>query len=145
MLISTPTGVVRDPKFFLSTKAIDACTEVKVTVNQQGEAYTIAYQDLKDGKSSALEYDKLIITVSMPRVPLIQGITTLQSIRDADYLHKVRDEKEIRRAVNISLIGVETCGVVRWLSSLGRMDGTMSRLWRVVLLLGHTTERYKLT
>ncbi len=49
----------------------------------------------------------------MPPVPGIEldGITTLQSMKDADYLRKIRDEKKIKKAVVIGggLIGIEAC------------------------------------
>lgn len=49
----------------------------------------------------------------MPPVPGtdLEGITTLQSMRDADFLRKVRDEGKIHKAVVVGggLIGVETC------------------------------------
>jgi NAD(P)H-nitrite reductase large subunit len=48
----------------------------------------------------------------MPQIPGIQleGITTLQSMQDADYLRKIRDEGKIKKAVVIGggLIGLET-------------------------------------
>ena len=48
----------------------------------------------------------------MPPVPGVelQGITTLQSMKDADFLRGVRDEGKIRKAVVIGggLIGIET-------------------------------------
>jgi NADPH-dependent 2,4-dienoyl-CoA reductase/sulfur reductase-like enzyme/rhodanese-related sulfurtransferase len=49
----------------------------------------------------------------MPPVPGIElaGITTLQSMKDADFLRKVRDEGKIKKAAVIGggLIGIETC------------------------------------
>ncbi len=52
-------------------------------------------------------------TARMPPVPGVElaGITTLQSMRDADALRKARDEGKIKKAVVIggSLIVIETC------------------------------------
>jgi len=53
----------------------------------------------------------------MPPVPGVEleGITTLQSMKDADFLRKVRDEGRIKKAVVIGggLIGIETCEVLQ--------------------------------
>ena len=116
MLLCTPTGVVRDPKFYLNAKGIVARTETEATkIDRKGK--TITVKDMKTGKEELLPYDRLIIaTGSVPRKPPIpgtdlKGITTLQSMEDADYLRKVRDEKKITKAVIIGggLIGIETC------------------------------------
>lgn len=115
-LLSTPTGVVRDPKFFFNAKGIKAMTRSEVTSIDR-KAKRLSYRDLETGSVSELEYDKLVIatgaTPAMPPVPGIDldGITTLQSMRDADFLRKVRDDGKIRDAVIIGggLIGVETC------------------------------------
>ncbi|MCK5683680.1 FAD-dependent oxidoreductase [bacterium] len=116
MLLCSPTGVTRDSKFFLNAKGITARTETEVTeINK--EAHTVTLKDLKTGDIETTNYDKLIITTgTIPRVPPIpgkdlQGITTLQSMKDADYLRKIRDEGKIKKAVIIGggLIGIETC------------------------------------
>lgn len=115
-LISTPTGVVRDPKFFLNAKGIDARTETEViAIDPQKHRVTCKY--LATGEVDTVNYDKLVIcTGAHPVIPPIpgtdmKGITTLQSMRDADFLRKVRDEKSIKKAVVIGggLIGIETC------------------------------------
>ncbi|HOP62774.1 MAG TPA: FAD-dependent oxidoreductase [Spirochaetota bacterium] len=116
MLLCTPTGVVRDPKFYLNAKGIVAKTETEATKIDR-EAKTLTVKNLKDGSEEALQYDKLIITAgSVPKkIPVpgadLDGITTLQSMKDADYLRKIRDEKKIQKAVVIGggLIGIETC------------------------------------
>ena len=72
---------------------------------------------LPDGETGNLAYDRLILatgaTPKMPPIPGVgpQGITTLQSMKDADFLRKVRDEGKIKKAVIIGggLIGIETC------------------------------------
>ncbi len=74
-------------------------------------------QHLQTGETDEIPYDSLILaTGALPSIPPVpgrdlDGITTLQSIRDADYLRKVRDEKKIQKAVVIGggLIGIETC------------------------------------
>ncbi len=116
MLLCTPTGVVRDPKFYLNAKGIVAKTETEATEIDR-KAKTITVKNLKSGEDEKLGYDKLIITAgSVPKkIPVpgadLEGITTLQSMRDADYLRKIRDEKKIKKAVVIGggLIGMETC------------------------------------
>ncbi len=116
LLICTPTGVVRDPKFYLNAKGIVARTETEA-IKIDRKAKTVLVRDLKSGKDDTLSYDKLIITTgAVPKKPPIPGadlagITTLQSMQDADYLRKVRDDKTITKAVIIGggLIGIETC------------------------------------
>lgn len=115
-LLSTPYGEVRDPHFFVNTKGITARTETVVTsIDRAGR--TVQCRDMKSGKVDDLPYDKLIIaTGAKPRKPSVPGIdldgvTTLQSMRDADFLRRIRDEGTIKKAVVIGggLIGIETC------------------------------------
>jgi len=116
MLLCTPTGVVRDPKFYLNAKGIVAKTETEA-VKIDRKAKTLTVKNLKTGVEEILPYDRLIITAgSVPRkIPVpgadLDGITTLQSMQDADYLRKIRDDKIIQKAVVIGggLIGIETC------------------------------------
>jgi NADPH-dependent 2,4-dienoyl-CoA reductase/sulfur reductase-like enzyme/rhodanese-related sulfurtransferase len=116
MLLCTPTGVVRDPRFFFAAKRIMARTESEVTAIDR-DAHTVSVRDLKTGATEVLPYDKLAIcTGSAPVMPPVEGqsldgVTTLKSIQDADYLRRIRDEKNITKAVIIGggLIGVETC------------------------------------
>lgn len=115
-LISTPTGVIRDPKFFLSAKGIDARTETEV-IDIDSQAHKVKCKNVQTGEINHIEYDKLVIcTGAIPQIPPIpgtnlEGITTLQSMKDADFLRKVKDEKNIKKAVVIGggLIGIETC------------------------------------
>lgn len=116
MLICTPTGVVRDSKFYLNAKGIVAKTETEaLKIDKKNK--TVLVKNLKTGEEENLEYDRLIITTgSIPKKPPIpgadlQGISTLQSMQDADYLRKIRDDKKIKKAVVIGggLIGIETC------------------------------------
>ncbi|PIE66751.1 MAG: pyridine nucleotide-disulfide oxidoreductase [Deltaproteobacteria bacterium] len=116
MLLCTPTGVVRDATFFGKAKGITALVQTEVTaINRQAKEVTC--KDLKSGEEKQLAYDKLIIATganpNMPPIPNIEldGITTLLSMADTDYLRKIRDEKKVKKAVIIGggLIGVETC------------------------------------
>lgn len=115
-LLCTPTGVVRDPKFFLNAKDIKAVNETEVTsIDRKNKS--ISMKHLPSGKTDEMSYDKLIIaTGATPRMPPIpgtdlDGITTLQSMPDADFLRKVRDEGKIKKAVVVGggLIGIEIC------------------------------------
>lgn len=115
-LIAAPTGAIRDPKFFMNAKGITALTNTEV-VSIDRKAHKVTCQDKETGKTQELDYDKLILTTgATPKIPPLpgkdlEGITTLQSMRDADYLRKVRDERKIKKAVVIGggLIGIETC------------------------------------
>jgi NADPH-dependent 2,4-dienoyl-CoA reductase/sulfur reductase-like enzyme/rhodanese-related sulfurtransferase len=115
-LLCSPAGVVRDSRFFWNAKKIT--TKVKTEVNMiDRHNKRIEFTDLETGEKGNAEYDKLVIaTGATPRKPPIpgielEGITTLQSLPDADYLRKVRDEGTIKKAVVIGggLIGIETC------------------------------------
>jgi NADPH-dependent 2,4-dienoyl-CoA reductase/sulfur reductase-like enzyme/rhodanese-related sulfurtransferase len=116
MLLCTPAGVVRSPMFYLNAKDIDARVKTEVT-NIDRAKHTVSFKNLVSGEAGTLDYDKLVIaTGSVPRMPPVpgadlQGITTLQSMKDADFLRKVRDEGKIKKAVVIGggLIGIETC------------------------------------
>jgi NADPH-dependent 2,4-dienoyl-CoA reductase/sulfur reductase-like enzyme/rhodanese-related sulfurtransferase len=115
-LLSTPYGEVRDPNFFLHTKGIKARTETEVTAIDRKNR-TVRCRNLNSGAIDDVPYDKLIIaTGARARKPPVAGIdldgvTTLQSMRDADFLRRIRDEGKIKKAVVIGggLIGIETC------------------------------------
>ncbi|MBN1648300.1 MAG: FAD-dependent oxidoreductase [Spirochaetales bacterium] len=116
MLLSTPTGVVRDPKFFLNAKDINAVNNARVE-KIDTKKKTVQYRDLKTDTMLEKQYDKLIIATGanpfIPNVPgmELEGVTTFQSMKDADYLRKIRDEKKIKKAIIVGggLIGIETC------------------------------------
>ncbi len=116
MLLSTSTGVTRDPVFYLNAKGISARTNTEATsIDRKNK--TVSYKDMLSGETGFLEYDKLIIaTGAVPRIPPVpgtdlEGITTLQSMKDADFLRGIREDRKIRKAVIIGggLIGIETC------------------------------------
>lgn len=115
-LICTPTGVVRDPQFFMKTKGIRALTGTEVVAIDR-KVHTVSCRALATGETTALPYDKLILaTGALPKMPPIpgvnlRGVTTLHSLGDADALRKIRDEKLVTHAVVVGggLIGVETC------------------------------------
>ncbi len=120
MLLATPTGVVRDPGFFLKTKNIRALTETEVVAIDRAKK-TVSYIDLKTQAQNTIDYDKLILctgaSAALPPVPGIDlnGVTTLLSMADTDFLRTVRDEKKGTRAVVMGggLIGVEACEALK--------------------------------
>ncbi len=115
-LIATPTGAPRDPSFFSNVKDIKAMVHTEVTAIDR-ERKKLKAKNLDTGKESELSYDKLVLsTGASPFVPNLpgkdlEGITTLQSMEDADYLRKIATEKNIKNAVVVGggLIGIETC------------------------------------
>lgn len=115
-LLSTPTGVVRDSKYYLNAKGINAITGTRATAIHPGRRM-IECRDLNSNCDSRMFYDKLVIaTGASPIIPPVpgcdlKGLTTLQSMRDTDFLRRVADEKKIKKAVVVGggLIGVETC------------------------------------
>ena len=114
-LLCTPTGVVRDPKFYWNAKGIKANINTEITKIDRNNK-TVEYVDLLTGEKGIQHYDKLVITTgatpNMPPIPGtdLEGITTLQSMQDADYLRRIRDEGKVKKAVVIGggLIGIET-------------------------------------
>ena len=96
MLLSTTTGVTRNPMFYLNAKDIEAKVSTEVTSIDR-KNHLVSFKDIATGETGSLAYDKLVIATgsvpSMPPVPGtdLQGITTLQSMKDADLLRKVRD------------------------------------------------------
>jgi len=115
-LLCSPAGVIRDSKFFLNAKNINAVVNTEVTAIDRKNK-RIEFTNLLTGEKGSDTYDKLVITTgASPRKPPVEGIdlegvTTLQSLSDADYLRKIRDEGKIKKAVVVGggLIGIETC------------------------------------
>ncbi|MBN2725438.1 MAG: FAD-dependent oxidoreductase [Deltaproteobacteria bacterium] len=114
-LLETATGVVRNTGYFKNYKDIDVLINTEVTRINRREK-NLELSNLITGENSTLPYDKLLIaTGSKAKIPPIeginlQGITPLKFISDADYLRKVRDKKEVKKAVIVGggLIGLET-------------------------------------
>ncbi|MBN1256921.1 MAG: FAD-dependent oxidoreductase [Planctomycetes bacterium] len=115
-LIATPTGVVRDPIFFMNAKGIRTLINTEATAIDRDKK-CVTCKNLETGEGFSLDYDKLVIaTGSIPIMPPLPGfelagILSLKSMADADYLRKVRDQGVIKNAVVVGggLIGIETC------------------------------------
>ena len=114
-LLCSPAGFVRDAKFFWNAKKINTRVLTEVTRIDRKQKM-VEFTDLTTGKAGTAAYDKLVIATGSnarkPPVPCVElaGITTLQSLSDADYLRKIKDEGVIKKAVVIGggLIGIET-------------------------------------
>lgn len=114
-LLCSPAGVVRDAKFFWNAKKINTKVLTEVTRIDRKQK-KVEFTDLTTGETGTAAYDKLVIATGSnarkPPVPGVEleGITTLQSLSDADYLRKIKDEGVIKKAVVIGggLIGIET-------------------------------------
>jgi NADPH-dependent 2,4-dienoyl-CoA reductase/sulfur reductase-like enzyme/rhodanese-related sulfurtransferase len=114
LLLCTPAGVVRDATFFHKAKVITALTQTEATFINRAQKQVVCHS-IKTGEEKVLNYDKLIIATgakpNMPPIPGIDldGVTTLLTMADTDYLRKIRDEKIVKKAVVIGggLIGVE--------------------------------------
>jgi NADPH-dependent 2,4-dienoyl-CoA reductase/sulfur reductase-like enzyme/rhodanese-related sulfurtransferase len=102
--------------FYLNAKDIDARVNTEVTAIDR-KNHSVSFKNIATAETGSLTYDKLVIATGsvsqMPPVPglELEGITTLKSMQDADFLRKVRDEGKIKKAVVIGggLIGIETC------------------------------------
>ena len=105
---------MRDATFFHKAKGIVALTETEVTEIKR-EQKQVLCQNVLSGEGKVLDYDKLIIATgakpNMPPIPGInlEGITTLLTMSDTDYLREICDDEQVKNAVVIGggLIGVE--------------------------------------
>ncbi len=115
-LLCTPAGVVRDPNFFNGAKGVTAMVGTEVTRIDRAAKY-VSWTRPQTGEAGMLPYDKLILcTGASPRVPPIPGrelagVTTLNSLADADNLRHLAEKGLARQAVIVGggLIGMETC------------------------------------
>ncbi|MDQ1257804.1 MAG: hypothetical protein QG656_2410, partial [Candidatus Hydrogenedentes bacterium] len=113
-LLSAPTGAVRNPGFFQNVKNITALVNTEAESIDRA-AHTVACRNLDTGEMRVVEYDKLVIATGakavVPPIPGVQleGITTLQSMRDTDYLRRACENGKGTKAVIVGggLIGVE--------------------------------------
>jgi len=119
-LLATPTGVVRDPQFFLKTKNIRALTETEC-IRIDRAARQVVCRNLTNGEEYSESYDKLVLAMGARAnlLPVagreLAGVTTFLTMKDTDFLHERCGSGEVKRAVVIGggLIGVEACEALR--------------------------------
>lgn len=120
LLLSTGTGILRDPGYFEGTKGIKALVGTEaLSIDRKG--HKVLCRDIASKKEFDLGYDRLILaTGAVPRrskVPGsdLKGVMSLHSLQDADALRGIRDGWTDGRAVIIGggLIGLETCEALR--------------------------------
>lgn len=106
-LMSTPIGVLRDPKFFKAVKDLTVLNfHEALSIDRANKEVTV--KDLNRDQAYQIPYDKLIIsTGSDPFVPPIpgrdlEGVHCLQKIEDAE---DIRAELEQRKARDVVIIG----------------------------------------
>lgn len=112
-LMATPTGVVRDGKFFSKVKNIRVLNHTEAVAIDRAEKLVMLKH--ADGSGSSLEYDKLVLaTGASPVKPPIPGIGldniySLQTIEDAEAIRGQlrQDKKPDAVIVGGGLIGVE--------------------------------------
>lgn len=135
-LICTPTGRIRDPKFFADTKKIHALTSTEATkIDRQNK--TVVIKDLSSGSEKILNYDKLVICTGSSAIkPPIKGIeakgiSLLKDMKDAEYLKDIAKNKKARKAVIVGggLIGIETAEALE----LAGMDITIVEMQNQIL------------
>ncbi len=116
-LVSTPYGKVRNPDFFWNTKRIKVYNRTEAISIDRRKKEVVCRQTTGDQKEFSLEYDKLIYCTGARarKFPLPgidqEGISTLLSMEDADFLHQAASAGNVREAVVVGggLIGVEAC------------------------------------
>ncbi len=114
-LLSTPTGVVRDPAFFQQVKNVHVLNRTEA-VEIDCSAKRVRVRHLAGGDESWLDYDKLVIaTGAAPVVPPIpnidlENVFTLHSIHDAEAVKNLLAQGKVRDVLVVGggLIGVET-------------------------------------
>ena len=73
-LLATPTGVVRDPRYFLNAKGIKALTGTEATGIDRHN-HTVSCVSLETGEEGTHAYDKLVIaTGSIPIIPPVPWV-----------------------------------------------------------------------
>ncbi|MGK7395431.1 MAG: FAD-dependent oxidoreductase [Candidatus Cyclobacteriaceae bacterium M3_2C_046] len=107
--------MVKEPNAFQNIKNINAIINTEV-IDVDRKARQVIAKNLITSEERTFPYDKLVIaTGSEPIIPPIQGInlqgvSTLQSVEDAQYLKDLVNKNEVKHAVVIGggLIGIET-------------------------------------
>jgi NADPH-dependent 2,4-dienoyl-CoA reductase/sulfur reductase-like enzyme/rhodanese-related sulfurtransferase len=113
-LMSTPVGVVRDPVFFQNVKNVKVLNETEATeIDRAGKRLRV--HDLRQGRESWLDYDKLVLTTGAKSIiPSIPGtnlgnVFTLQGVHDAEGIRALLAQDKARDVVIVGggLIGIE--------------------------------------
>ncbi len=135
-LIATPTGVQRDPTFFMNVKNIKAINSTEVTsIDRKNKK--VLMTNLDSGEESEMPYDKLFIGTGanaiVPPLPGkdLEGVKTVSSMEDAIYLKDRLKKDDIKKAVIVGggLIGIETCEALE----LGGVDITVVEMLDQIL------------
>ncbi len=106
-LMTTPIGVLRDPKFFAQVKNIKVLNKTKA-VGIDRKAREVEVQGVDSGETQRLPYDKLIIaTGASPIEPPIPGkdlknVWQLKQVEDAD---RFREYLQGKASPNVVIIG----------------------------------------
>ncbi len=118
-LISTPIGVMRDPKFFAKAKDIKALNRTKA-LEIDREKKVIYCENVGDGNKSEVPYDKLVIATGSEPIELkidganLKNVTQLKDPDDAAALHEAFSKACHRvTIVGGGLIGCEMTEAVR--------------------------------
>ncbi|WP_320170522.1 FAD-dependent oxidoreductase [Maridesulfovibrio sp.] len=138
-LLATPTGVVRNEAFFEAVKGVKAMVNTEVTAIDR-KSKVVNCTDVATGKSSTVEYDKLVVcTGATPRRPPIpgielEGVRSLSEMKDADKLRELVDSGAVKNAVIVGggLIGIEVCEA---LSESGMNVSVVEMLSQLLLFL----------
>jgi len=113
-LMSTPVGVVRDPRFFHKVKNVRVLNQTEaISVDRTGKRVQV--KDLNKDEESWLEYDKLVFATGgapvVPPIPNIHldNIFTLHGVHDAEGIKALLSEIKAQDVVVVGggLIGVE--------------------------------------
>lgn len=111
-LQSTPYGAVRNEQFFESQKDIKVLTNCRATQINRKEK-TVTVHNLKDGSSSMLAYDSLVLALgSSPNKPPIpgielQGISAATNLDEAEYIKQSLNGISHAVVVGGGFIGLE--------------------------------------
>jgi len=120
LLVCTPAGIPRDPKFFDKAKRINALVRTEAIGIDRANK-TVTYKNLDTDEQGSVAYDRLVLaTGAAPVRPVaprfdLEGVLTLHSMADADALRAIRDAGKVRKAIIVGggLIGFEVCEALR--------------------------------
>lgn len=113
-LQTTTYGAIRDAAFFRENKGVDALINTRATVLDR-KAKTVTIEDLPSGKTSVLQYDKLVLAMgSAPNIPPIpgvdlEGVTPCTNLDEAEFIKNNVAAGKVNNAVVVGggFIGLE--------------------------------------